>query len=151
MRGEVTRREAAAKGLGVTDTPPLTSLAVDGASEDAGCAVPRRADVPIPDHALRGLPSLLKLMGPRTKEPVAEPVMPFSSLRLLGRSPLSESGPPNLMLPLSELATGSKLTVRSSGDVQSHTHLLGERGAWCPGERQRGDRGAGEEERAKPA
>lgn len=29
VRGEVTRREAAAKGLGVTDTPPLTSLAID--------------------------------------------------------------------------------------------------------------------------
>ena len=54
VRGEVTRREAAAKGLGVTDTPPLTSPAIDGASEDTGRAIPFRADVPIADHALRG-------------------------------------------------------------------------------------------------
>ena len=54
VRGEVTRREAAAKGLGVTDTPPLTSPAIDGASEDTGRAIPFRANVPIADHALRG-------------------------------------------------------------------------------------------------
>ena len=36
-------------------------------------------------------------------------------------------------------------------DGSSHTHLLGKRRAWRPGERQRSDRSAGEEERTKPA
>src|SRR5512139_2444263 len=94
--GEVTRRETAAKGPGVEDTPPLTSFTIDGASEDAGRAVPFRADVPVADHALRRAAGnrpvvIVELMGPRTKDPFAEPVIPFSSLRLFGRSPESES------------------------------------------------------------
>jgi hypothetical protein len=106
VRGEVTRREAAAKGLGVTDTPPLTSPAIE---EPAKIPVALYRSEPTfqlpitPCGVLpeTGLPSLLKLLGPRTKEPVSEPVIPFSSLRLLGRSPLSESGPPNVFLPVS--------------------------------------------------
>src|SRR6185437_11478494 len=54
VRGEVPRSETAAKGPGVADTPPLTSLAIDGASEDAGRAVSLRAHVPVANHALRG-------------------------------------------------------------------------------------------------
>lgn len=51
MRGEVTRRETAAKLPGVGGAAVL--IVLDGAGEDAARVVPRRADIPIADDALR--------------------------------------------------------------------------------------------------